>query len=431
MSVQCFDAPLDDAARSLRTGDQCPREYLAALWERVDEIDAELQSFVPEAGRRDRVAAELAAVEDEYAEERPSLYGIPVGVKDIFNVRGVLTRGGSDVPAHVLTGPEAGVVDRLRAAGAVVMGKTVTTEFAYTAPGPTRNPHNLDHTPGGSSSGSAAGVAAGLFPLAIGSQTGGSVIRPAAFCGVVGFKPTHDRIPTDGVLPLSGALDTVGFFTQDVAGMQRAAPVVCDDWEPRRDPVFDPTLGVPADAYLDQASQEGRELFETHLETLAAAGYEIQRTDLFAAASRISEQHQTLMKAESALAHHEWFDAHGDAYREQTADFIADGRAVTAGELASARAEQRRLRETVTATMADAGIDAWVTPAAPGPAPEGIESTGNSIMNRFWTYVGVPAATVPAGTASNGLPVGLQCTAAPGEGESLLAWAADLRAALA
>ncbi len=430
MSVQCYNAPLDEVARSLRTGDQRPHKYLGELWERVEEIDSELKAFVPETGRRDRVAAELAAVEHEYSDGRPVMYGVPVGVKDIFNVRGILTRGGSDVPARILTGPEASVVERLRAAGAVVMGKTVTTEFAYTAPGPTRNPHNLEHTPGGSSSGSAAGVAAGLFPLAVGSQTGGSVIRPAAFCGVVGFKPTHGRIPADGVLPLSSSLDTVGLFTQDVAGMQRAASVVCDDWESPRDPVVDPTLGVPADAYLDQASPEGRELFETHLEDLAAAGYEIQRTALFTEASRISEQHQTLMKAETALAHHEWFESSGDEYRDETADFIAEGRAITTRALAEARAEQTTLRSTITDTMADAGIDAWVSPAAPGPAPEGIDSTGDSIMNRFWTYVGMPATTVPAGTASNDLPVGLQCTAAPGAGESLLNWAADLRTAL-
>lgn len=431
MSLQCFDAPLDEVARSLREDDQSPRELLSALWKRVDEHDSELQAFVAEAGRRDRVAAELAAVEHEYTDDRPSLYGVPVGVKDIFNVRGVLTQGGSDVPARVLTGPEAGVVDRLRAAGAVVMGKTVTTEFAYAAPGPTRNPHNLDHTPGGSSSGSAAGVAAGLFPLAIGSQTGGSVIRPAAFCGIVGFKPTHGRIPIDGVLSLSASLDTVGLFTQDVAGMQRAARAVCDDWEPAPDPDSDPTLGVPAESYLDQADPEGRELFETHLEDLAAAGYEIRRTDLFGDASRISEQHQTLMKAETALAHHERFEAFGEQYRDETAEFIADGRALTTEALARARAEQHSRREAVTDTMAEEGIDAWVSPAAPGPAPEGIDSTGSSIMNRFWTYVGVPAVTVPAGTASNDLPVGLQCTTAPGDGEALLAWAADLRPALA
>ena len=154
---------------------------------------------------------------------------MPVGVKDIFHAAGFETRAGSQLPPELLTGPEADAVGRLRAAGCLILGKTVTTEFAYYEPEPTRNPHNLAHTPGGSSSGSAAAVAAGLAPLALGTQTIGSVIRPAAFCGIVGFKPSYGRISPEGLIFFSPSLDHVGLFTQDVAGMSLAAAVLCEN----------------------------------------------------------------------------------------------------------------------------------------------------------------------------------------------------------
>lgn len=431
MEGQLHDAPLEPVARDLRTGDSTPAAYLDQLWDRVEQLEPEIHAFVDEAGRRDRVAAATAALTNQTHSERPPLYGVPIGVKDIFNVDGLLTRGGSTVPPEVLTGPEAPIVSRFRDAGAIVMGKTVTTEFAYAAPGPTRNPHDLRHTPGGSSSGSAAGVAAGLFPLALGSQTGGSVIRPAAFCGIIGFKPTYGRISTEGVLPLSHSLDTVGLFTQDLPGMRLAASVAVSDWDPDPTPDSMPTLGVPSDAYLDQASAEGLESFHATLEALKSAGYTVTQTDLFDAASHLSEQHQTVMASETALAHHEWFEAYQDHYREETTAFIQKGRSFTIADLAQARATQQALRESVHETMTTTGIDLWVSPAAPGPAPEGLDSTGSSIMNRYWTYVGSPAITLPADTTADGLPLGLQCTAARNDDERLLAWASDIQTAIA
>lgn len=430
MGVNRFEAPLATAARTLQNEETTPQAYLNRLWDRIEQVEPELHAFVDEPGRRERVAAEAAAVTNQAYTKRPSLYGVPIGVKDIFNVQGMLTRGGSTVPPDELTGPEALIVTRLREAGGIVMGKTVTTEFAYAAPGPTRNPHDLEHTPGGSSSGSAAGVAAGYFPLAIGSQTGGSVIRPAAFCGIVGFKPTYGRIPTAGVLPLSESLDTVGLFTQDIPGMRLAAAAACTDWEADEPPAYDPTLGIPSDAYLDQATEIGRDSFQKTAESLNDAGYAIHHTDLFEEAGHISDQHQTVMAAETALAHHDWFESYEDHYREETADFIKDGRAFSIEDLGRARSTQRALRATVREIMNSTGIDVWISPAAPGPAPRGLDSTGSSIMNRFWTYVGSPAITIPSDTTAEGLPLGLQCTAANHDDERLLAWASDLQQAI-
>ncbi|HEX5542223.1 MAG TPA: amidase, partial [Micromonospora sp.] len=187
---------------ALRGGERDLSVEVARLCDRIDEVDPELQAFVPEPDRRGRLAEEARSVAARWTrpETRPALYGVPVGVKDVVRVDGLPIRAGSAFPPEVLGGAQASVVERLRAAGALVAGKTVTAEFAASAPGPTRNPHDPAYTPGGSSSGSAAAVAAGMVPLAIGTQTIGSMIRPAAFCGVVGFKPTHGRIPADGVI---------------------------------------------------------------------------------------------------------------------------------------------------------------------------------------------------------------------------------------
>ncbi|MFC7165241.1 amidase family protein [Halospeciosus flavus] len=205
----------------------------------------------------------------------------------------------------MLEAPESTAWTRLADAGAVPLGKTVTAEFAYFAPGPTRNPHDPGRTPGGSSSGSAAAVAAGLCPLALGTQTVGSVVRPAAFCGVVGVKPSFGRVPTDGVVPVSTSVDHVGWFTQDVAGAELAAAVLCDDWDTLPESGFRPTLGVPAEAYLDQADEVGRRRFEAQLDALDQAGYEIVRTDVLDDVEAVNERHERLMAGEMALVHRE------------------------------------------------------------------------------------------------------------------------------
>src|SRR5258706_6494819 len=207
--------------------------YIDDICNRIDAAEPHIHALLAEPERRSRLIADAVALEARFPDpaSRPPLYGIPLGIKDMFHVDGFLTRAGSRLPPELFSGPEAACVRNLRDAGALILGKTISTEFAYFEPGPTRNPHNLEHTPGGSSSGSAAAVAAGFCPLALGTQAIGSTIRPAAFCGIVGFKPTYKRISTKGWILSSEALEHVGIFTQDLAGMELAASLLCQNWQ--------------------------------------------------------------------------------------------------------------------------------------------------------------------------------------------------------
>ncbi|MEF8878434.1 MAG: amidase [Haloarculaceae archaeon] len=430
MTVEPDPAPLAGTATALREGDRTATDHVEETLDRVGEVDPEIRAMVAEPRREDRLGAAAAGLEARHPdpEERPPLYGVPVGVKDIFHVSELPTRAGSDLPPGDLAGPQADVVSTLRDAGALVLGKTVTTEFAYVEPGPTRNPHDLGHTPGGSSSGSAAAVAAGLCPLALGTQTVGSTIRPAAFCGIVGFKPSFGRIDRGGLILVSESADHVGLFTRDVAGMELAASVCCADWDGGVS-AERPVLGVPDGAYVDQATEAGRAGFERALQELADAGFEIRYESVFEDIDAVTDRHRALVTAEMALSHHEWFERHEERYAEATAETIRDGRDTDAETIAAGRAGQRRLRASLGERMDETGVDCWVCPAAPGPAPEGIDDTGDPVMNAPWTHAGVPAVSVPAGTA-DGLPLGLQVVGRFGADERLLAHAAELEAAL-
>lgn len=420
------DAPLADVADRLRTGRVAPADYLSEVRDRIEAVDPEIRALVDEPDW-DLLEGQISGLVDRFPEPatRPPLFGVPLGVKDIFSVEGYPTRAGTSIPPQAFEDREAAAVSRLRRAGAVVLGKTVTTEFAYMEPGPTRNPHDTGHTPGGSSSGSAAAVAAGLCPIALGSQTIGSIVRPAAFCGIVGFKPSYDRVPMGGVLPLAKSVDHVGLFTQDVEGMQLAAPIVVDEWRTLPAPRSSPRVGVPQGPYLDQATGAGLSAFETHLETLEAAGIGVERIDILDDIEAINDRHTDLVAADAALAHHHWYETYSEEYAPASAGLILDGREVDVGRLSEARASRTALRERLHAAMTDHGIDVWISPAAPGPAPSGIGDTGDPAMNLPWTHAGVPTLTVPGGTV-DGLPVGLQCSTRFGADERLLAWGREL-----
>lgn len=434
MSVRLHAEPLASVAASLRGGQRDPVAYVEDCCNRIDATDQELGALVPELGRRDRLhAAASTLAADIAADARPPLYGVPVGVKDIIHVDGLPTRAGAALPPELFAGSEATCVTRLREAGVLVTGKTVTTEFAGAGPGLTRNPHALDHTPGGSSSGSAAGVAAGLFPLALGTQTGGSVVRPAAYCGVVGMKPSFGRISRDGVLKRSASLDHVGVFTQDVAGMQLAASVLCDDWSSDEQiPDRAPTVTVPDGTFLERVNATARAAFEAQLRRLANAGCRLQRVTVPALEKldELARDHRRLHYGELALVHERWIDDYRAFYRTPNAEAIAEGRDVTVGQLAASRTRRRSLRATFDDLLAAHDADIWATPAAPGPAPATIRTTGDPVMNRPWTYAGVPAVTVPAGETADGLPLGLQLVGPYMEDERLLLWAARVADAL-
>lgn len=424
---------LAPSVQALRAGTLDLHEHIDATLERIAQVDALIQSLLPEEGRRERLHAQADQLLAEYPNPaaRPPLFGALVGVKDIFHVDGFVTHAGATIPPEVFAGEEAVVVSRLRQKGALVLGKTVTTEFAFYEPGPTRNPHNIAHTPGGSSSGSAAAVAAGLSPLTIGTQTIGSVIRPAAFCGIVGYKPTLHRIPSAGMVYFSPTIDHVGLFTQDVASMELAASALLDGWRDVSGILPFPSLAVPVGEYLLQASLEALEAFETQVARLRAAGIRIVPVPALAEIERINVLHRQMVAAEFARQHAEIYPRYADSYRPRTRDLILQGQQVSDGDLETMRANVQLLRAELEEILDDAGIDAFICPPAVGGAPEGIGATGDPIMNLPWTHAGMPAVTVPAGATGAGLPLGMQIVARAGDDEELLLWARNLEPLLA
>jgi len=427
MSSFASDAAGDLAglSRSLRSGELDLIRHIGDLEDNFEAREPQVRAFVPEEGRFSRLRREAGELLNAYPEPaaRPPFFGISFGVKDVIHVDGLPTHAGSRVPEARLRGPEAACVSRLKAQGALVLGKTVTAEFAFFAPGPTRNPHNLEHTPGGSSSGSAAAVAAGLAPLCFGTQTTGSVIRPAAFCGVVGFKPTRDRVSGDGYIHLAPSLDHVGLFTTDVKSAEMAASVLLEDWRgPAVSPSSRPVLGIPAGPYLAYGSQLSLAHFERACERLTRAGYALKHVNAMADYEEIMHRHHLIIDGEAAQVHRVWFDEFGDLYQPKTADLVHRGRSVSPEALIRALEGRRALRDTLMSLMDEHGLDGWITPAAPGPAPLGLESTGNPVMNLPWTHSGLPALNIPSGTTADGLPLGSQIVGRWDKDETLLAF---------
>jgi Asp-tRNA(Asn)/Glu-tRNA(Gln) amidotransferase A subunit family amidase len=392
------------------------------------QSEAQVLAFLPEPGRFARLRREAQALLRRYPSvgARPPLFGVLVGVKDIIHVDGFLTRAGSQLPPEVLRGTEADCVAKLRQAGALILGKTQTSEFAYSAPTTTRNPHHQEHTPGGSSSGSAAAVAAGLCPLALGTQTTGSIIRPAAFCGVVGFKPSYDRISRTGIIPLAPSIDHVGFFAPDVSTTSLVASVICDGWQPRDPPRPRPVLGIPEGPYLARASNEGRVHFGAVCRRLALAGYEVKSVRVMSDFEAIAFRHNLILDAEAARVHTRWFEVYLERYGPETAGMILRGQNIEASALTRAQQGCLRFRAALTALMNRHGLDLWLSPAAPGPAPKGLDHTGDAIMCLPWTHSGLPALSLPSGKNSAGLPLGLQVAARYYADEDLLAWSGAL-----
>jgi Asp-tRNA(Asn)/Glu-tRNA(Gln) amidotransferase A subunit family amidase len=359
------------------------------------------------------------------------LHGLPVGIKDIIDTAGIPTENGCPVDRGRVPDRDAVVVERLKAAGAIVMGKTVTTELAFLHPAGTRNPHNPGHTPGGSSSGSAAAVAAGMVPLAIGTQTGGSVIRPAAFCGVTGFKPSFGAVPRRGVLLQSPSLDTLGVFAADPLSAALLAEVLFgdDDADPatraRPHPrLFDtaatPPPAPPRFAFArppgwDEADADTKDALA---ELVEALGDQVVEVDLPPAFQAAAADRLRINLAEMA--------SHLDRYAREGADLLGpetraalrDGAAILPRDYRAALDRKPVLNAGLAVILAE--YDAILCPAAPGPAPESLGSTGNAIFNGLWTLCGAPAVTLPILTAGNGLPMGVQLVGAIDDDARLL-----------
>ncbi|MEO8358027.1 MAG: amidase [Chloroflexota bacterium] len=417
----------------LRSGRLTLPEYLAQVKTHFEEREPSVLAFIPEEDRFTRIQNDAEELMLHYQDliRRPPLFGAMTGVKDIFHVNGFTTQAGSRVPSELLQGQEAESVSRLKAAGALMFGKTVTTEFAYFSAGPTRNPHNPEHTPGGSSSGSAAAVAAGFCNVALGTQTIGSIIRPASFCGIVGLKPTYDRISRDGVIPLSPSLDHVGFFTTDVETAIHAARALYRDWDEPLSLERKPILGIPDGPYLASASEYAQSWFDTICRSLADAGYELRRVQVMDDYEDIRTRNDVILSVEAAQVHKGWFENHKDLYSTKFTELIQRGQSITNPQYQTALTARDDFRADIRRSFLDNDIDLWICPASVDAAPKGLDGTGDPAMNLPWTQAGLPVMNLPAGKNPDGLPMGLQVVANWYRDESLLFWAKNLEHTLA
>jgi Asp-tRNA(Asn)/Glu-tRNA(Gln) amidotransferase A subunit family amidase len=356
----------------------------------------------------DAALAQAKALDDKRASGAAlgPLHGLPVGVKDIIDTAGIPTENGCPVDAGRVPAKDAEVVARLKAAGGVMFGKTVTTELAFLNPNKTRNPHNPEHTPGGSSSGSAAAVADGMIPLAIGTQTGGSVIRPAAFCGVTGFKPSFNAIPRDGVLMQSHSLDTLGVFARDPGGAALLADVLATrsmGEATQKAPNASPTLGLVTLPGTETADPEMLDLFKRFCGGLDAT---VIQLELPAHLTDAAAQRAVLNTAEMAHYYAPYLDRGAASLGAITRSTIEAGLSISAPTYLAARAYQAAMDADLAPLFAQ--CDALICPAAPGPAPHGLHSTGDAIFNGLWTMAGTPAITLPKLQTRDGMPLGVQ-----------------------
>lgn len=421
-----------ELVQGFRAGTLSLPDHLDQLEAYYAEREPDLLSFIPEEGRFERLRREAAALAERWPEplQRPPLFGLPVGVKDVFQVAGFTTQAGSHLPTEVLQGSEAVSVTALKEAGALIMGKTVTTEFAFFGPGPTRNPYNPEHTPGGSSSGSAASVGAGLCPLTLGTQTIGSTIRPASFCGCVGYKPTYDRISRAGVIPLSPSFDHVGIFAANVASAELAAAVLNRNWRPETASARWPVLGIPRGPYLERATPEMLAHFRIVCSQLADAGYQFKSVEVMPDFAEIRDRHYLITAAEAARVHKDWFPRFRDLYHPRTVELLDRGQTISDEALADALKACAQFSADMQSLMSRVGVDLWVTPSAIGAAPKGLEATGDPVMNLPWSQSGLPSVGIPVGLDAQGLPLGLQLVAQLNHDESLFGWAKDLEKVL-
>ena len=393
-----------------------PLDLLESCLARIAAREGEVHAWVrvDEAGAR-AVAREREA-EARAGRLRGPLHGVPVGIKDIFHVAGMTTTCGAAPAFHVAATEDAAAVARLRAAGAVILGKAHTTEFAYFEPGPTRNPWNVAHTPGGSSSGSAAAVAARMAPLALGTQTVGSVLRPAAYCGVVGFKGTHGLISTEGVVPLAWSLDHVGVFARAVADVALAAGVLAG--RPLAGAAPRPPRLALAPELVDRATPETAAAVRATAARLARAGATVEEVKLPGSFAGVHAAGRGVLEVEASAYHEDLYRAHAAAYRPRTRELIEGGLARPAVVYARAQRARLAFREEVMPLLA--AHDALLSPTAPGPAPEGL-ATGDPWFCAPWSFAGVPACSLPSGMSAAGLPDAVQLVAAAERDAELLA----------
>jgi len=423
-----------EAAAAIRAGRLSAASLVESCLGRIERHDADIRAWV--TVDREGARAEAARLDEEAREGRwrGALHGLPVGLKDIVHVAGLPTAAGARGFADTVPSADAASVARLRQAGAVILGKLHTTEFAYADPAVTRNPWRADRTPGGSSAGSAAAVAARMVPLALGTQTVGSVLRPAAFCGVVGLKPTYGRISRRGVIPLAWSLDHVGILARTVAdvavvlgvlaghdpvdpGSVDAAPPDLDAVVAGRTPATEPEevtraprLGLVEGPLLDRATPEMRAHLDGVARALAARGAALTRVELPAVIPVLLSAVPVVLYAEAAAYHAERHRYHAARYRPRIRAAVELGRLVSATDYLRAQRVRREAARVMRPLLER--VDALVLPPATGPAPDR-STTGDPVFNALASGLGLPAISVPTGLGTDGLPLGLQLVAAP------------------
>jgi len=428
-----------DLTRRIDNEDLTASDLTDACLQRIDQRDGEVQAWT--FLDRDHARAQATNLDDqgEPGNAPGALHGIPVGLKDIIDTADQPTENGTVLDAGRQPDVDAALVRRLRQAGAVIMGKTVTTELAFFAPGKTHNPHNPAHTPGGSSSGSAAAVAAGMVPLAVGTQTTGSVIRPAAFCGVVGYKPSRGLIARTGVVVQSDWLDTIGVFSKTVedAGLIAEVLAGADPGDRHSRTLARPRLQAAANAkpphpprfafvrspVWDQADGEVQAGFEALADDL---GWQCEAIDLPPSFDTGHAVHTNVMVA--GMAHHlgHYYERGREQLSDRMCQAIEDGRKVLATDYLAGIDHIRRMNADLALVFSR--YDAILTPATTGTAPLGLETTGDPAFCALWSLAGTPAISLPLLFGANGLPIGVQLIGPIGGDAGLLRTAAWLAA---
>ncbi|MGD9722419.1 MAG: amidase [Pirellulales bacterium] len=425
------------AAQAIRARQTTPQALLEKCLAAIDRHEPAVHAWVAVDRTGAHRAADEAARELAAGRDRGPLHGIPLGIKDIVDVAGLPTRAGSPLTSPEPAAADATVVSRLREAGAVILGKTMTTEFACFDPSPTRNPWNLAHTPGGSSSGSAAAVSLGMCFAAIGSQTGGSITRPASYCGIAGCKPTFGRTSRAGVLPVSFHLDHVGTMAGTAAdcGLLLAAIAGRDEHDAASSPrprlgamraiaaaVAPPRLGIIWPYFFEQCDGEVAERTRAAVHSLAAGGATLVELPLPRGWDRVHELHRRIYFAEAADVHRRMFGAPRPGYSPTMAALLEEGFATSLADYQEALRQQVGFRHEMAALLA--AVDSLVTPATPTAAPADLTTTGDPQFNSPWSYAGVPTVSIPCALTAAGMPLAMQVVGLPWSEEQLLSVAA-------
>ncbi len=431
--AQPFELSAAEAARQIRARDLSPVELAESLLARCDALEPSLKAWVYLDREAVLSEAKLKEREVDSGAANGLLHGVPIGLKDIYYTAGIPTTACSKVYADFVPDHDATTVTLLKQAGAIMMGKTVTTEFACMDPSPAINPWNPAHTPGGSSSGSAVSVASRMCPAALGSQTVGSVLRPASYNGLVGFKPTFGRVSRYGVIPVSWTLDTMGWLARTVEDAAlllqvMAGPDLNDPVADRR-PVPDylqelerpqaPRIGLLRRFFYEHADQETRQHTDEVVERLSRAGAAVEEIPTPDSIESAIPDQQMIMTVEGASFHQPMYEVQAQDYQPKLREMIGRGLGIDA--VSYSRALERRLQFVTDMQLLAGQVDILLTPSTPTPALADLTNTGNTIFQGPWTSCGLPAITIPSGLAASGLPLGIQLAAAPFAETTLLA----------